>query len=168
MRLPNFLFWRQNAEYTSKYSVPESIARLKNVVHSGFVPRAGVYGRVSENKVRLYRVIPFWANSFCPFFTGRFECTDGKVVLSGSYSMNPAVKVFMTIWFIAVLLAIFIEIATYLPAIVTGKIAVQDLDPLLLVPLGLFMFGVVLVKSGQSFSRNDINYISNVVKDAIQ
>jgi hypothetical protein len=168
MRPLNFLYWRQKAEYSSKYSVPESIARLKNVVHSGFIPRAGVYGRVSESKVRLYRVIPFWANSFCPFFTGKFECTDGKVMLSGSYSMNAAVKVFMTIWFIAVLFAVLIEIASYLPAMATGKIGVQNLDPLLLVPLGLFVFGVVLVKSGQWFSRNDINYISNIIKGAIQ
>jgi hypothetical protein len=167
----NLLYWKQKAEYISGYPLPESVERLRRVVKSlGWnpVPPAGVYGKVSENKVRLYRLIPFWHNSFSPFFMGAFGYSNGRVMLSGAYSMHPVVKVFMTLWFIGVLFGIFGEIIIFLPQLISGKITLHDLNPMLLVPFGLLLFGILLVKSGQWFSRNDINYISHIIRDAIQ
>jgi hypothetical protein len=158
-------------EYISGYPLPESVERLRRAVRSlGWnpVPPAGGYGKVRENKVRLYRLIPLWHNSFSPFFVGTFGYSNARVMLSGAYSMHPVVNVFMTLWFFGVLSGIFGEIIIFLPLLISGKITLQDLNPMLLILFGLLLFGILLVKSGQWFSRNDINYISNIIKDAIQ
>ena len=55
-------------------------------------------GKVSEQRVRLQRVVPMVGNSFKPFFIGRFEIREGVTVLTGRFSLLTIVKVFMTFW----------------------------------------------------------------------
>jgi hypothetical protein len=164
MRLLNFIYWSHHAEYASNYPVWDAVTRLKGQVHTGFIPWAGVNGKVSEHKVRLYRVIPFWANSFAPIFLGKFESSNGKVRLSGSYSMHFAVKLFMTLWFAATLSAFIIGIG----GLAIGNTTLRENRGLLLIPCGLFVFGLLLTKSGQWFSRGDIGYISRVIQSALE
>jgi hypothetical protein len=164
MRPLSFLFWHKHIEYPTIYPLPEAIARLKSLVCTGFMPRAGVNGKVSERNVRLYWVIPFVANSFAPVFVGKFESTDGKVILSGNYSMYFAVKLFMAFWLAVTLLASLIEIGV----LATGYTMFRENSAFLLVPCGLFVFGLVLVQTGRWFSRNHIGYITEVIRNALE
>jgi len=163
MRLLNYLYWSQPGEYTSNYPLPDAVSRLKGLVHSGFIPRAGVSGRVSERKVQLYRVIPLWANSFAPVFVGKFESVNGKIVLSGFYSIHFAVKTFMTIWFAITLFGALVVLACLATGIIPPENAI-----FVLIPFGMFAFGLVLIKMGQLFSRGDIEYIRNVIGKALE
>jgi hypothetical protein len=162
MRLLDFLYWSEAVEYSSEFPMPETITRLKGLVHTGFIPRAGVNGRVSERRVHLYRVIPFWANSFAPFFVGKLKSLNGGVVLSGTFSMNFAVKVFMTVWFLITL----VGSVGVLVAAAAGSAMLPGNAAFLVIPFGLFAFGIVLVKTGQWFSRGDVAYISSVIRRA--
>jgi hypothetical protein len=164
MKLLKFLYQSRNVKYESNYPVLEAIDRLKEEVHTGIVPRAGVSGKVSERRVFLYRVIPLWFNSFAPQFVGRFETIEGKLVLSGKYSMNSAVKLFVTFWLVVTLIAVVIALV----AVVTGTINGSDNIAFVLVPCSLFVFALVLIKGGQWFSQNDIACISKVVEKALK
>ncbi|MFA5352859.1 MAG: hypothetical protein WC291_01385 [Thermodesulfovibrionales bacterium] len=94
------LYGKYRIEYKSRYPLNESVKRLKAVVKSRWNPfpiQEGVYGSVSADRVRLYRVIPFVRNSFAPIFMGAFKYSDGVVVLSGFFSIHIGAKIFMTI-----------------------------------------------------------------------
>src|ERR1700722_19610501 len=96
------LYEAQPAEFRSAYGLEESVERLraatKRSVFSALAETTAV-GKVSEQSVRLQRVIPMVGNSFKPFFLGRFEVSEGRVLLVGRFTMLPIVKVFMTFWF---------------------------------------------------------------------
>jgi hypothetical protein len=163
MRIFDFLYHSQAAKYVSEYPLPESIGRLKELVHTGFIPGMGVNGKISEHRVRLYWIIPFVANSFAPIFVGKFETSDGKVILSGSYSMHFAVKAFMTLW-LAVTLAVSL-IATGILGM--SYITSRECSAFFLIPCGLFLFGLVMVQAGRWFSRNHIEYIEEVIRKSL-
>lgn len=162
------LYSKFNINYKSRYPISESVSRLKAVIRSGWNPfkfRAGVYGKVSEDRVRLYRVIPFVNNSFIPIFVGSFKRVDASVVLSGYFSMHLFVKIFMTVWFTGVISgSVLMAIQVYREQ-ESGKAFV--ITPALLIPIIMVLFGIFLVKLGKWFSRNDIAYISRVVEDAL-
>jgi hypothetical protein len=162
------LYGKYRIDYKSRYPISESVKRLKAVVRSGWNPfplREGVCGKVSEDRVRLYRVIPFVNNSFIPIFTGSFKRADGSVVLSGSFSMHPFVKIFMTVWFTGVISGSVLMAIQVFRGVGTGK--AFAVTPALLIPMVMVLFGILLVKVGKWFSRNDIAYISRVVDDAL-
>jgi hypothetical protein len=165
----NLIFGKTQQEYESKYTLQESIERLKRVVISGWhlIPlSSGVYGKVTDERVRLYRVIPFFHNSFIPYFSGSFKYSQGRVVLAGSYSMHIFTKVFMSIWFAFVILAACITTSYAITDRSAGSKLI-DINPAYLFPHGMLLFGFLLVKSGQWFSRNDISFISKVIKVAL-
>lgn len=162
------LYGKIKIDYKSKFPMNESVVRLKEVVRSGWSPfpfREGVYGKVSEDLVRLYRVIPFGSNSFIPIFTGSFKRADGNVVLSGFFSMHIFVKIFMTVWFTGVIsISVFMAVQVIKEAD-AGK--AFFVTPALLIPMVMVLFGILIVKLGKWFSRNDIAYISRIVEDAL-
>src|SRR3984893_14268492 len=89
------------AEFRSAFELEGSVERLraatKRSVFSS-LGETGAVGKVSEEEVRLQRVIPMVGNSFKPFFIGRFEVRDGVTVLTGRFGLLTIVKVFMTFW----------------------------------------------------------------------
>src|SRR5882757_4269864 len=149
-------FWRllyeaNPAEFRSAFGLAESVERLqaatKRSVFSSLAETAAV-GKVSEEGVRLQRVIPMMSNGFKPFFIGRFEVRDGVTVLSGRFTMALFAKIFMSFWF-GMLLAIGggIWLGTRHSANSAPRLVL--LQPFLMVG-----FGVVLVAVGKWFARN--------------
>jgi hypothetical protein len=122
-------FWRllyesTRVEFRSAYGLAESVARLraatKRSVFSSLGETAAV-GKVSEEGVRLQRVIPMVGNSFKPFFVGHFEVRDGVTVLIGRFSMWTFAKVFMTGWLgMALLFAVVLIVHFKSPHSVPG------------------------------------------------
>ena len=115
-------------------------------------------GKVSEGSVRLQRVIPLVGNSFKPFFIGRFEARDGKVVLTGKFTMLLIVKVFMTFWIGVV--------AVFAGAVLLGSLlpAGGNTWLLLLQPFVMLGAGLALVAAGKWFARNDAAWLSRVIE----
>jgi hypothetical protein len=162
-------FWRllyesTPAEFRSTHGLEESVERLraatKRSVFSSLSETAAV-GKVSEQSVRLQRVIPMVGNSFKPFFIGRFEIREGVTVLTGRFSLLTIVKVFMTFWlgmaFVfagGVLLGHFSS-----PNPVSPFLAFQ--------PFLMLGFGIALVAMGKWFARNDVAWLSSVIQRAL-
>jgi hypothetical protein len=158
------LYGSTPAEFRSSFGVSDSIERLrtatKRSVFSAIGEQAAV-GKVSEERVRLQRVIPMVGNSFKPFFVGRFERRDGVTVLSGRFSMLLFTKVFMTFWLGAVLLS-----ALVFP--VLGVRAQKGSSGFaVFMPIFMLAAGVGLIALGKWFARNDVAWLSKVIEGAL-
>lgn len=162
---------KTEAQSESNYTKDESAERLKGMVRSGWNPfpmKPGVYGKVSEDRVRLYRVNPFVRNSFIPIFIGAFRYSEGKVVLVGTYSTHVFVRIFMGAWFTLVIMGMVFTSLHIFQELTSKGTKIFDLQPMLLISYGLFVFGVLVIKVGKWFSRNDISYISKVIRRALR
>jgi hypothetical protein len=160
--LHELLYGSTHAEFKSEFGLQESVDRLRAAtrrsVFSALSEQVAV-GSVKESKVRLQRVIPMIGNSFKPFFFGRFETRGADVYLSGKFTMLPFVKVFMTMWLgmalsigIVALLATGTQGAAW-PGAIGG--------------LGVCGLGIAFVWLAKWFTRNDIAWLSRVIRDAL-
>ena len=110
--------------------------------------------------MRLQRAIPMVGNSFKPFFIGRFDVHDGKVVLAGRFTMLAIVKVFMTFWFAVITVSAVAVLLGARPE--GGKAWFFALQPLV-----MFGAGLALVAIGKWFARNDVAWLSRVIEGAL-
>ncbi|KZC18825.1 MULTISPECIES: hypothetical protein [Rhodanobacter] len=150
-------------EFVSAFGMNESVERLRAATRRWSFPFATqecAAGTVKENRVSLQRVIPMVGNSFKPFFIGRFEQRQGKVVLRGRFTMMLLVKVFMAFWL--GMLALF-AVAGSAAAVASPKAAMFPLAA-----VGMMGFGVGLTALGQWFSRNDAAWLTHVMRTALQ
>jgi hypothetical protein len=118
-------------------------------------------GKVSEEAVRLQRVIPMVGNSFKPFFFGRFEARGNVTVLVGKFTMLPAVKIFMSFW--------FGMCGVFAGAALLGKFRPQapHATLFLLQPFLMIGAGIAVVGAGKWFARNDVVWLSELIKSAM-
>jgi hypothetical protein len=150
-------------EFVSAFGMKESVERLRAATRRWSFPFATqecAAGRVKESRVSLQRVIPMVGNSFKPFFIGRFEQRQGKVVLRGRFTMALPVKVFMAFWL--GMLALFA---------VAGSVATAASPKAALFPLaaiGMMGFGVGLTALGRWLSRNDAAWLTHVMRTALR
>ena len=161
--LYELLYGSTPAEFKSSLGLQESIDRLRAAtrrsVFSALSQQAAV-GPVKESSVRLQRVIPMVGNSFKPFFFGRFETRGRDVYLSGKFTMLPLVKVFMTIW---LGMAIFIGIG-----VLANNRTQSSGWPAMLAAFGMTGLGIAFVWAGKWFARNDVAWLSNVIRGALE
>ncbi len=150
------------AEFRSAVGLDESVERLhaatKRSVFSALSEAAAV-GKVTKDSVRLQRVIPMVGNSFKPFFLGRFHVSEGRVLLTGRFTMLPIVKVFMTFWFGMVALG---SVGFLLAAVSTMPV------PAVLAPLVMLGGGLAMVAFGKWLARNDVAWLSEVIEGALK
>lgn len=149
-------------EFESAFGLDESVKRLKAATRRWMLSSMGqpfAAGRVTAARVSLQRVIPMVGNSFKPFFVGRFEQRNGKVILAGRFTMSWFVKIFMTIWFA---FCGFIAVAGVAAAIISPKAV-----PMPLMGGVMLLFGFGLVRLGRWFSRKDPAWLSDVIRTAL-
>jgi hypothetical protein len=173
-RLFNFLYGNVPVKFPSDFSLMASVERLrrrtKRTVFSALFRQAAV-GPVSESRVRLQRVIPFFGNSFKPIFVGRFEHSEGRVVLKGRFTMFLFSKIFMTVWLAFALLLTVFAAATALQAVVQNQAQLQKDPTALLSPLIGVLFclaGVAIVRGCWWWSRRDMAYLTSVIQTALR
>ncbi len=149
-------------EFSSAFGLEESVERLrtatKRSVFSALSETAAV-GKVSEKSVRLQRVIPMVGNSFKPFFLGRFQSGEGKVLLVGRFTMLPIVKVFMTFWFGTVAVASV--------GLLFGSNSTLPV-PAVFGPFAMVGGGVAMVAFGKWLARNDVVWLSKLIEGALK
>ena len=158
-----FLYGSTPVRFSSPYSALESKARLSAVVkpsifHS-FLGQCAV-GIVTEERVRVQRVIPFVGNSFKPFFYGSISASATGSVLEGVFKFSLFTRIFMTFWF--GFIAIWTLLAT---AIVLTKSPSEFWFPLS--GVGMFAAGLGGVGLGKWFARNDIAWLTQIIVQAL-
>ena len=148
------------AEFESAFGMEESVRRLHDATGRNtfcVLGKEEAVGTVTQNAVSLRRAIPMAGNSFKPFFTGRFEERGGKVYLTGHFAMHRFAKIGLAAWF-GFLFCILLMGA------VSGTAA------LALFGGGLLMTaaGAAIVMLGRWFARNDTQWLSDVMRRALE
>lgn len=150
-------------EFVSSFDMAESVERLRAATRRWALPFATqecAAGTVKQGRVALQRVIPMVGNSFKPFFIGRFEQRQGKVVLTGRFTMLLFVKLFMAVWFGG--------LACMTVAGLVASLSSRKAAMLPVATIGMMAFGVGLVALGQRFTRNDPAWLSDVMRGALE
>jgi hypothetical protein len=162
--LVGFIYGSISAEFKSAYGVSESVTRLRAATRRfafGVLAEQAAAGTVSESSVRLQRVIPMVGNSFKPFFIGRFETRSDGVYLTGRFTILGVVKAFMTLWLGCTLaMGIAFSSATINPHSGDWLRALGG-------SFGMFCAGLALVGFGKWLARNDVTWLSNVIRTAL-
>lgn len=153
MRIAHILFGDSPAAFPTELPLDEAIHRLSSAVEkygmtSGFRVHEGrrVLGSVSPKRVRLTWMTAFVSNIFRPRFAGRFESTDGKVVLVGEFGPVVVAKA----W--ACTFAAVGALGTVV-VITQGDAGVYSRPLVLLVALGVCIFGFVAIRASQWLTR---------------
>jgi hypothetical protein len=160
----DLLYGAVPAQFESSFGLEESVRRLSMATSRSIfatLHRQATVGTVTASCVSLQRVIPFVGNSFKPFFIGRFIADGTRVLLTGGFTMHWSVKAFHAVFFG------FLAFWTILALIFTVILR----DPLTwwfpFAGVGMFLIGIGLVKLGKWFARNDIAWLSGVIRDAL-
>jgi hypothetical protein len=151
------------AEFASLFGLSESIERLRAATRRSVfsaLARQQAVGAVKESHVSLQRIIPMMGNPFKPFYRGRFIEKNGKVILVGRFTSHRLAKAVFGGWFLAT--GCFFLLSLSLP--------VRDHEKATLAPLfGVEMIaaGTALVWIGRWLSRNDVTWLSGVIRSAL-
>jgi len=168
----NLLYRGIPARFDSDFPLEDSVRRLREATKRSVfseLTRQSAVGTVSERKVKLQRVIPFFGNSWKPIFIGEFLIDHGRVVLDGQFTMFTSTKVFNTIWFgfaiVWTLLSCFFAVGTAVAPNLPPDVRLTVLFPL--IGIAFICVGLLMVRFGWWSSRGDIAYLSNVIKQAL-
>lgn len=168
-RTAEYFFRSIPIAFASDFSAPEAVSRLrtatKRSVLSALFTECAV-GAVSQERVRLQRVIPFVGNSFKPIFVGSFVERNGRTILDGRFTLFRFTRIFMTFWFT------FILLWTTLASIaVVFDVGLRREQPeMLLLPVAgvaMFLAGLGFLRFGWWISRRDVNFLSTVISGAL-
>lgn len=169
----NALYGDVPARFSSEFPLTESVARLRErtgrSIFASLFHESAV-GPVTESRVRLQRVIPFFGNSFKPIFAGAFRQKQGRVFLEGRFTMFLFSKVFMTIWLTFALMWTIVAVLVVLRVVRDDPGRLGGGSATLLFPiigLGFFVVGIVFIRFCWWLSRSDIAYLSSVIQQAL-
>ena len=146
------------AAFASLLSADACKERLNGALGSSwaFFPKQDFVGSVRGNRVRIRRNIAY-RNSFQTVFDGRIETEFGGTILRGNFGMHALVIAFMVVWFGFLLVAIALDVGNL------GSFGFASLAP-----LGMVMFGVLLVLAGRYAARNEEQQIANFLRVTLE
>jgi hypothetical protein len=175
IRFYRFLFGNVPVEIPSAFSLQDSVDRLSKATKRSILSalfRQAVVGRVTASEVRFRRVIPLVGNAFKPFFVGRFQESDGHVVLRGTFTMSLFAKVFMSVWLGLALFELVLDCLDIFWASGARTLrSIEILPAAYILPVigaGFLLFGILLVRFGWWLSRGDMKYMTTVMNQALQ
>ena len=151
------------ASFQSRYGLAESVERLRGATkRSAWAARYGeaAIGRVSAESVSLHRWSLTWHNSFRPYFIGHFTPSVSGAVLVGRFTTHWINRVLFALWFGFCLLWTLL---------ITFHAIIDRAGPWFgpLIGLGMLLFGAALARSGMRVAREDVDWLSNVIRNAL-
>jgi hypothetical protein len=162
--LDKAIFGTRAVEFTSDYPLEESVERLAGIVKESVFcafTKQKLVGEVSSDLVYFRRVMPFFEIlTFKPYFTGAFHIKEGKVVLSGNFSIHWSARIFLVLWSGLCILWTYIGI---------GEYSSNKFESIFISIFFVFMLlgGFVVVRFGQWFYRGDKVWISKRISEAL-
>ena len=128
---------------------------------SGFAGSKPILGKIRDSSFRLQKR-RYYHNSMAPLFYGRFVASGRETLIEGEFRMHPAVKIATIAWFSFLA---FILVAT----LVSETSSRGGVDPLsVLIPAGMAVFVVLLIKFGQWLGRSEERAIVAFLKSTFE
>jgi hypothetical protein len=109
-----------------------------------------------------------YRNSFQPVLRATLESTDNGTDIITRVGLHPAVKVFMWFWFGMLFLVGGIIFILALSSFFKGNTP-KGIGPIMgiLIPPGMAIFGVALVKAGKFFAQDESEFLRHTVTDLL-
>jgi hypothetical protein len=131
---------------------------------SGYAGSRPILGKLRDTTFRLQKR-RYYRNSFAPFFFGRFVASNDGTLIEGEFRMHPFVRVFMIVWFSF----LGVPSVIMLISVFAGQADVQGSPILgLVIPAGMAVFGVALVKFGRWLGRSEETAIVAFLKSTLE
>ena len=131
---------------------------------SGYAGSRPIVGKFRDASFRLQKR-RYYHNSFAPFFYGQFIPSGRETLIEGEFRIRRAVKVSMTVWFS--LLAV-LSVALLVQEVSRRGGFKADWPLVLLIPAGMVVFGVALIKFGQWLGRTEERAIVAFLKSTLE
>lgn len=153
----------RQVEFESDFDLEASLARLVSATdparfHRG--RRQAAVGSVDADRVTLSRGWPHLRFWFKPFFNGRFEARNGRVVLSGAFRMRGEARA--ALWYaFAVLAVLGAGVVWAAPDPADAAPVLRQLSLALAVFIA-FVAGVTLVGAA------DMSFVSRCIRRALR
>jgi hypothetical protein len=164
-RIFGLLYGSVPAEFESRFGLQESVEKL-SAARQRFVlfpTKRGAVGRVSKDRVWLRRPFPAHDAHSGMSFSGTFRERDGRVMLSGRFTVNWFMKALMTAWLGVCLWAFLMGMLH--PVVGPGTYPDVWLAPLVAV-VALAMGATVLWAHRWSV-RSDMRWLSGKIGDTL-
>lgn len=134
---------------------------------SGFTGKRPVLGRIVGREFRLHKR-RYWHNSFGPVFYGRVSADGSGTRVEGYWSMWKIVRIFMGIWLVFVALIGSLVLISFVRQIIADHTLIpEDMWLGLLVPPGMFLFGLLLPRLGAALSFHERKHIVELLEHAV-
>jgi len=140
-----------------KDRLARSIDPEKFGLWTGYAGSRPIVGRIDDVSFRLQKR-RYGSNPSAPFFSGQMVPFENGTRIEGSFQMHGFVKTSMTFyfWFLG------ISCVAMLISNIAGRTVFQA--PMLLVPVGMAVWGAALVKFGQWLGRSEEKAIVEFLK----
>lgn len=162
-RLATLLFGGTPVRFESRLPVEEAVSRLSSEVKQWNLKTLfseTAIGVVTEERVMIRREIPFVRNDFKPRFVGSFERLGSGSILKGQFRLDTGTKVFMSFWLGFVALWTLLTCASV--GLTSGSSAWLPLAG-----ASMFVAGLLLIRIGKWFARNDRAWLSQRIAMAL-
>ncbi len=145
----------------SPHSMEECQMRLKGAVDTSFPPYFSskqVAGRVSKDSISIRKRIRY-RNSFQTVLRASLKPSENRTKLFADIGLHPFVKIFMFIWFGSLILIGGLIFITSLSSL--AKETSADIGTIMgiLIPLGMAIFGIALLKFGKYLARDESAFL---------
>jgi len=154
------------ADFESAFNMDESVARLSAVTKwfAAFTSRVVAEGDVSQHFVSIHKPYSLFTvdfrGGFEPYFKGEFSEIDGRVRLSGRFTLGLSAKAFATVWLGFIVLWIGVTIRFLL----LGDARTWWFP---FAGLGVLALGAAYVMFAKRWARDDIRWLSQLIEDAL-
>jgi len=131
---------------------------------SGYAGTKPILGKLRDENFRLQKR-RYYHNGFAPHFYGQFVASGRETLIEGEFRMHPGARIYMTLWFSFLA---FVTIAMLVSEISRRGGFKGDWASVLLIPAGLAVFGVALIKFGQWLGRGEERAIVAFLKSMLE
>lgn len=178
-RVYRFYFPSVEFDLPLAFKRTQAVSRLSELVTPGWralfsrLDESAVGGKVSRKEVVLYHIQPmpdrpgtYFANSWRPMLFARFRMRGDTLHLQGEFTIHPFVQAFTAFWLLGMFAATaFVLLMTFFHA----QFGIDESMPLSIpmTCLGLLVGGTLLVRKAWQWSRDDIEFISDFLREQV-
>lgn len=157
--------------YFTELDIEECKKRIDYGISDNFLQVDRLRGNMNyqENKFYLAKRQSNYSNSFSRIFYGKLTKKENGTLIEGNFRRHIIIRIFIFVWFGGISFQTGIMFLSWLAKVFLGTAHGNEVNVTeVLLPLGMLVFGFLLVKSGVWFSKGQENYILEFLKTELK